>query len=140
MKIYLIGSLRNKNIPLLAQELRQQGHDVFDDWHSPGPECDDHWKQYEIARGRSFMQSLKSPHALHVFAFDKKHLSEADAVVLMCPAGKSGHLELGWMLGRGKPGFILLDKEDVRWDIMYNFATDVFDTKENLYAALSQYA
>ena len=45
--------------------------------------------------------------------------------VLVLPAGRSAHLELGWMLGRGKPGYILLDGKDDRYDVMYQFATGV---------------
>jgi nucleoside 2-deoxyribosyltransferase len=47
------------------------------------------------------------------------------------PAGKSGHLELGYMVGCGKPGYILFDKEPERLDQMVQFATDIFfDAKE----------
>ena len=45
--------------------------------------------------------------------------------MLMLPAGKSGHLELGWALGQGKPGFILLDADPERYDVVYRFATGV---------------
>ena len=34
--IYIIGSLRNKNIPLIGNKLREAGFEVFDDWFSPG--------------------------------------------------------------------------------------------------------
>ncbi|KKL16494.1 hypothetical protein LCGC14_2494950, partial [marine sediment metagenome] len=61
----------------------------------------------------------------HVFEFDKFHIDRADFGILILPAGKSGHLELGYMIGCGKPGFILLDKPD-RWDVMYQFATGIF--------------
>ena len=42
------------------------------------------------------------------------------------PAGKSGHMELCYMRGQGKPCYVLFDKEPERVDIMYQFATDVF--------------
>ena len=32
--IYIIGSLRNPEIPLLGNDLRKLGLDVFDDWFS----------------------------------------------------------------------------------------------------------
>jgi hypothetical protein len=48
------------------------------------------------------------------------------------PAGKSGHLELGYMLGQGKKGYIFFDKEPERWDVMYQFATGIFFNKEEL--------
>jgi hypothetical protein len=65
--------------------------------------------------------------AKHVFEFDKLHLDRTDAVVLLAPAGKSGHLELGYTIGKGKPGFILYPEEpSERWEVMTQFATAVF--------------
>lgn len=123
--IYLIGSLRNENIPKLAKALRKEGHEVFDDWHCPGPETDDYWQAYEKSRGRSYADALNAPHAWNVFRFDKLHLDRASAVVLIMPAGRSGHLEFGYSIGMGKRGFVFFDKEPERWDVMYRFATAV---------------
>lgn len=135
-KIYLIGSLRNEVVPRLAAEIRKETNwDVFDDWFAAGPEADDYWKTYEISRGHSYSEALRGLAAQHVFEFDKHHLDTADAAVLLLPAGRSGHLELGYMAGRGRPTFILLDQsymEEGRFDVMYNFATEVFEKKEDL--------
>jgi len=134
--IYLIGSLRNPKIPVFANELRTLGYDVFDDWFAPGPETDDYWMKYEKARGRRYDQALRGYAARNVFNFDFEHLKRADAAVLLAPAGKSGHLELGYMIGKGKKGFILFEEEPERWDIMMNFATNVFFDKKDLFTAL----
>jgi hypothetical protein len=134
--IYLIGSLRNPRIPEVAADLRAAGLDVFDDWYSAGPEADDSWQEYEQQRGRSFSEALDGAHARNVFDFDRFHLGIADAVVLVAPAGKSAHLELGWSLGRGKPGYVLLDGEPDRYDVMYRFATGVFTSVKDLIDAL----
>ncbi len=134
-KIYLIGSLRNPLIPEVGVELRSLGYEVFDDWFSGGYEADDKWREYEQARGRTYRQALDGYIAEHIFGFDKVHLDAADMAILVAPAGKSGHLELGYIIGQGKPGFILLDDPD-RWDIMYKFATDVFETREAMYETL----
>lgn len=133
--IYLIGSLRNPEVPSLAAVLRSAGHEVFDDWYAAGPEADDYWKKYEIERGRTYSEALSGLAAKHVFSFDKFHLDRADTGVLLLPAGKSGHLELGYLIGQGKRAYILLDQPD-RWDVMYQFATGVFSTQEELLAAL----
>jgi len=124
--IYLIGSLRNPAITRYGQDLRRHGYDVFDDWMAAGPEADDYWQKYETARGRTYNEALKGYAAQHVFNFDKKHLDRADAAILILPAGKSGHLELGYVIGSGKPGYIFMDKEPDRYDVMYNFAEGVF--------------
>ncbi len=129
--IYVIGSLRNPKIPEIANKIQAVGHEAFADWYGAGPEADDKWKEYEIERGKTYLQALKSYGAQAVFNFDKKHLERADAVVLVAPAGKSGHLELGWALGKGKPGYYLLDSPD-RWDVMLQFATMVTDNLEDI--------
>lgn len=134
--IYLIGSLRNPQIPILAEEIRAATkEEVFDDWFAAGPEADDYWRDYELGRHHTFSEALCGYAARNVFEFDRRNLERADSVVLALPAGKSGHLELGWSLGRGVAGYILLDSPE-RWDVMYQFATGVFDEKEKLIEAL----
>jgi hypothetical protein len=131
--IYLIGSLRNPKIPQIAKELRGDGHFVFDDWFSPGPQCDDEWQKYEHERGRSYKEALEGHHAEHQFAFDLKHIRAAEVGVLVLPAGKSGHMELGYMIGRGQRGYILLEEpEPARYDLMYKFAHGIAETLEEL--------
>lgn len=128
---YLIGSLRNPEVPKIAAKLRTAGFDIFDDWYAAGEIADDSWRDYEIARGRTYQQALDGHAAKHVFEFDLKHLTAAHGAILALPAGKSSHLELGWMLGKGKRGFVLLDTPE-RWDVMYQFATGVYATVEEL--------
>lgn len=133
--IYLIGSLRNPRIPEVAADLRAAGLDVFDDWYAAGANADDEWRAYEMGRGRTYPQALLCPAAQHVFTFDLQHLLRATIAVLVQPAGRSAHLELGWMLGKGKRGYVLLESE-ARWDVMLNFANGVFSTTDQLIARL----
>ena len=127
--IYLIGSLRNEKVPELANKIRDLnlGFEVFDDWFAPGPEADDFWRKYEKTRGTSYKQALKNWAAKHIFEFDKFHIDRADIGILYMPCGKSGFLELGYMIGRGKKCYIIFDDEpeNDRWDIMFQFAGDV---------------
>lgn len=133
--IYLIGSLRNPAIPLLGNKLRVQGHEVFDDWHGAGNEADDKWREYEQLRGRTYKDALSGYAAKHVFAFDYTHLNRCDSAILVLPAGRSGHLELGYVAGLGKKTYVLMDDPD-RWDIMFQFVFinggDVFTSEEEL--------
>jgi nucleoside 2-deoxyribosyltransferase len=138
--VYLIGSLRNENVPVVAKQLREQtGFEVFDDWFSPGPEADDFWRKFEKKRGSTYKEALNNWSAKHVFEFDKFHIDRADIVVMLMPAGKSGHLELGYSLGKGKRGYILFDKEPERWDVMYQFATDIFFNIDELVEELKRF-
>ena len=133
--IYLIGSLRNPDIPNIGNFLRGLGHDVFDDWFAGGRIADDSWRDYEKVRGRTFKEALQGYAAQHVFDFDMYHLNRCDTGVLVMPAGKSGHIEMGYLIGQGKPVYVLLDHPK-RWDVMYGFAKGVFNTLEELAEAL----
>jgi len=136
--LYLIGSLRNEGIPTLSATLREVGFDIFDDWFAAGPIADDSWMSYEKGKGVSYGQALKGYAARHVFEFDQYHLNRSVGGILALPAGKSGHLELGYLCGQGKPCFVLYDKEPDRWDVMYQFATGglFFDVKDLINAML----
>ncbi len=139
MKVYLIGSLRNSLVPLLAEYLR--GHlnptdEVFDDWYAAGPEADDKWMEYEKARGHTFAEALAGYAATHVYEFDKAHLDACDVAVMVMPAGKSAHLELGYCAGKGKRTIILMDGEPERFDVMYKFADHVVTSWPDLLTVL----
>ncbi len=135
--MYLIGSLRNPEVNRIAAAIRELGYEVFDDWTAAGPTADDSWRDYEKQRGHTYPQALQGFAAKHVFAFDKFHLDRANIAVLLMPAGKSGHLELGYFLGTGKPGYVLFDQEPERFDVMYQFATGVFLEEQGLLDALA---
>lgn len=136
--IYLGGSLRNPKIPEVAKALRLAGHEVYDEWFSPGPEADDRWQEYEKVRGRTYVEALNGWHAQMVFENDKSHLVRADTFVLVLPAGRSGHLELGWMAGHiMKRTAVLITEEPDRYDVMYRFVDYVCSSVEELVEVLS---
>jgi nucleoside 2-deoxyribosyltransferase len=137
MNLYLIGSLRNLRVPELASIIRHAGFSVFDDWHAAGPEADDYWRDYEKAKGHNMAEALAGHAAQHVFGFDKKFLDLADAGILLMPAGKSGHLEAGYMVGCGKPMFMLFEEDPERFDIMLNFFTSIHYNIDSLLKELS---
>lgn len=141
-KLYLIGSLRNEQIPTIASSLRTTLTDweIFDDWYAAGPEADDYWKAYEKARGHGYIEALEGYSAGHVFDFDKHHLDSSNAGILVLPAGRSGHLELGYLAGRGVYTAILLtpEYEDERFDVMYKFATRITYGLDDIVADLRQ--
>lgn len=138
-KIYIIGSLRNPSIPKVGAAIRAASSwEVFDDWFGGGYEADDKWKEYEETRGRTYSQAIWGENARHIFEFDKEHLDSSDAAVLVTPAGKSGHLELGYMVGQGKRTYVLFDGEPERWDVMYRFVDNVFFKLEDLLFELNR--
>ena len=136
--IYIIGSLRNPRIPLVGNALRAIGLDAFDDWWSASEDADDWLRDYYKGRGFSYKEMLNSHAAKHIFAFDQRHLDRCDMGLLVMPSGKSGHMEFCYMVGKGKPCYVLFDKEPERVDVMYQFANDVFFSLEELLESLQK--
>ncbi len=129
--VYLVGSLRNPRVPAIAKQLRKALPDVevFDDWFAAGPEADDHWKTYEQNRGRTYTEALQGHAARNVFDFDRRNLDRCTHCILVLPAGKSGHMEIMYAAyGVGAKTAILLDPDDVRWDVMYQFIPTILES------------
>lgn len=135
---YLIGSLRNPLIPAFANQIAEAGYEVFADWFSPGPDADDYHRDYAKARGWSYKQFLEGPAAKNIFEFDKFHMDRCDAAVMLMPAGKSGHTELGYTIGRGKPGYLVFEEEPERYEIMVQFATQIFFSRQEFLTFLKE--
>lgn len=130
--IYLVGALKNQEIPKIAKRLTQEGFEVFAEWHNPGPEADMFWQEHEKFKGSTYKEALAGSHVENVFYYDQAYIDLADIVVLVMPAGKSGHLELGYAAGSGKKTFILLDQEPDRYDVMPRFANAVCNNLDEL--------
>jgi hypothetical protein len=124
-QIYVIGSLRNPLITELTIKLEQEGFNIFSEWFAASENADDSLRDYFKARGYSYKEALQSHAAKHIFSFDKYHLDQSAAAVLVMPAGKSCHLEAGYMVGCGKPVFYYMEEEPERWDIMVQFCSAV---------------
>jgi hypothetical protein len=139
MKLYLIGSLRNPQVPLLGKRIRALGFDVFDEWFGAGRDADKSWQAYEETRGRHYGEALYGRAAVNTFQFDLRNLNNSDLGVLLLPAGKSGHLELGYLIGQGKPGFVLFPEVPAHWDLMYQFAQGVFFHPDALLHTLKEF-
>lgn len=111
---------------------------MFDQWFSAGKTADDSFKEYFQGRGISYPEALKSYAARHIFEFDKRHLDRCDSAVLVLPAGRSGHLELGYVVGQGKPAYVLMDEGTAndRYDLMYQFANGIYFDLNQLIEAI----
>lgn len=136
-KVYIGGSLSNPAIVQVTKELQDAGIYAFSEWYTPGPEADVLWRDYERALGYSYKEALKRPAAVNTFNFDKRHIDECNVFLMVLPCGKSAHMELGYAIGSGKRGFILMPEEPERWDVMYGFAEAVVSTTKELINALS---
>lgn len=139
MKIFISGSLNNPRVPLLGNRLRAEGFNPFDDWYGAGKNADRTWKEYEEIRGRPYIEALYGRASTNIYEFDLKQMEETDVAILLLPAGRSAHLEFGYMRGLGRPGFILLQGPAPVWDLMYRIATGVFEEENDLIEALRRW-
>lgn len=118
-KIYLASSWRNPKQPELLTVLRAAGHDTYDfrdpDAAFKWSEVRDDWKEQGP---KMLVPMLQHPLALKGFQRDFSAMKWADTCVMMQPCGVSAALELGWMVGAGKDGFILLAEERFEPELM----------------------
>ena len=139
--VYLIGSLRNPKVVEVGNAIRDLEFTCIDNWFATGKIADDAWRDYSRACGKTYQEALESREAVHTFYFDRAYLRLCDAVVLLYPAGKSGHLELGYGVGAGKRGYILLEEEHQpdRYDVMLQFGSaGLFTTLPELLKQLQE--
>ncbi len=123
--IYIAGSMKNRDgIRKVAEQLRSAGFEPFLDWIMPGEDTDSKWQEFEEAQGHTYLEALAAPHAWDVFNFDKTWLDKSDALLVVWPAGKSAHTEMGYMVGCGKPAFIYTPELPEKWDVMELFAAE----------------
>jgi hypothetical protein len=127
--IYIIGSLSNPVVETVADRLREEGFDVFDQWRAAQG---DYWADYAKRRGMTFREAIAMDFTETAFQFDMRYLRKASSCVLVMPAGRSAGIELGWMLGQGKKGYILYDGEPERPDLMAKMATGIYFSVEEL--------
>lgn len=132
-RIYTVGSLKaHVEVEALSARLRLNGHEVFDDWVSAGAEADAIWQAYEQDRGFTYFEALERPSAVKNFEFDLHWLGWADTGVLWLPAGKSAHLELGWLGGHGAETHVVFDGQPKKFDLMYKLADYLWEDAEQL--------
>ena len=137
--VYLMGSLANPNIPFIGNRIRSLGFEAIDDWWACGPISDSYLKHYAKIRGLNYKQTLQTHAAKHVYEFDKGLIDKADIGVLCMPSGKSAHMEFGYFIGTGKPGYVLFEKEPARIDIMYQLSGNLCFSIDELVKELKKY-
>ena len=113
MKIYVASSWRNERQPAVVQELKRNGHEVYD-FRNPEPgnhgfhwsEIDPNWKDWTI---QQYLDGLCHQIANDGFKKDFDAMEWADVFVGVMPFGRSASLEMGWAAGNGKKTILLLE-------------------------------
>jgi hypothetical protein len=107
MKLYVASSWKNNYYDALIRYLVRHGYEVYDfkadaaafNWRDLDPD----WQNWTPER---FREVLKTPEAQRGFLADSNAMEWAEAGLLVLPAGRSAHLEAGWLMGRDKPVII----------------------------------
>ena len=112
-KVFVASSWQNDRQPVVVKALREAGHEVHDirnpseggfDWS----EFDPDWETWTPEQCRAYL--IEHPEVGKGYMADWKALQWADTCVLVMPAGRSAHLQLGWMAGAGKRTIVLLSQ------------------------------
>jgi hypothetical protein len=151
VKIYLASSWRNPYQPNAVEVLRQAGHEVYDFRHPPGgdhlgfswSDVDPEWRRWNVD---GYLRGIRHPIAVAGFDSDFGAMQWADAGVLLLPCGRSAHLEAGWMIGQGKPTWIVLDPAELPTaegesnpELMYRMATGLVSDLGALLDSMARY-
>lgn len=136
-RIYVASSWKNLFQPGIVHALRAMSpdHEVYDfrtfrfDWRetivNPTKRTPPLWTTEEHRR------ALGHPLAEKAYDCDMEALDACDDCVLVLPCGKSAHWELGYALGQGKRGIVvMLDREEP--ELMYSM-TKIVGTMDELF-------
>ena len=142
LKIYLAGSWRcAEGIRIMVRTLRALELEVDCFCDQEGGRVGYNIADCLEAGGHSLdevdaITALKHPAVADKFriAFteDKKWLDWCNCLILLMPAGRSAHLEAGYVKGQGKLLYIywMKDLEKGEFDNMYQFADGMFRTEQ----------
>lgn len=149
-RIYISSSWKNGTQPVLVQELRKLGHQVYDFRHPNGRNDRNVWEGVTRNKGlqtayhdgmlvpEDFDKMLVDKKAIERFQEHFRAMNDADTCVLVLPCGRSAHAEAGYMAGAGKRVFIFDTSQYVKPELMYLMFDGYFHAKDDLFQALEE--
>ena len=130
LRIYVASSWRNPLYSSVIGALRAAGHVVFD-WRDSGfrfPDC---------TTRLDYVNALHSSDASAQFHRDMRAIEEADAVVLLLPAGASAHAEAAWAAAKDKQVIVYLGDEKPQPELMHRLFNGFVENIDQLLFVLS---
>lgn len=95
MKFYVASSFKNiDKVRYVSKQLAQRGFTLTYDWTIPD-------------------EALTLERLKEIGQLEKRAVSEADVVIVLLPAGKGSHIELGLALGFGKKVILYAPDDEV---------------------------
>ena len=133
LKIYTASSWRNKYYPEVVNSIREAGYFIYD-FRNPDSGAAFNWteidKEWEKWSTEDFIHYIKHPIASKGFEADFAGMNLADVGILVTPSGRSSHMEIGYMLGQGKPCIVLLNERvepELTYRLAYRIVTNIHD-------------
>ena len=103
--IFVASSWKNGYYALVVEDLRFNGHEVYDfrnpdegDHGFAWADIDPEWENWTV---EEYIEGLKHPLAESAFSKDMAALTASDILVLVLPCGISSHIEAGYAAGAG---------------------------------------
>lgn len=149
-RIYISSSWKNLYQPILVDELRARGHQVYDFRHPSGRDDHNVWESVseKYGLGAKYYSGTLSAYEYYQMLLDedchsrfKDHfdaMNDADTCILLLPCGRSSHIEAGYMSGAGKRVFVMDTSREVIPELMYLALDDYFFDFDELYKAVDQ--
>lgn len=147
-RIYVSSSWKNEYQPILVEELRKRGHEVYDFRHPYGRNDRNVWETYFErldspdnyndggVSSMDFFEALGDAEVLKRFSDHYDAMLQSDICILLLPCGRSSHVEAGFMKGLGKAVYVLNPCDNVIPELMYNCFNGYFYNQEALFSLL----
>lgn len=112
--LYIASSWRNKEYENTVEFFRNAGHMVWN-WRNPPTgtpafkwqEIDPLYKHGDLVSTDAYRNMIIQPRAEEGFMADYTGMKWCDTGILLLPAGRSAHIEAGWLRGFGKPVYVI---------------------------------
>lgn len=129
-KIYVASSWRNNYQPTVVPALREDGHEVYD-FRNPAPgnigfKWNDISPNYTRWNEKIYLTALKHRIAVEGYAYDWNAMEAADTCVLVCPAGRSAHIEAGYFVGHPNKELYIFMPLMQEPELMYKMANGIY--------------
>lgn len=127
-KIYVATSWRNPYHKVVVDLLTSAGYWVYDFKNPPNGKPFKSWDQinpdWVSWSMYDYRKALDHPVAIASFCNDFKAMMNCDECLLLCPSGRSAHLEAGFFVGAGKPATaLIIDKQEP--ELMYSCLNEI---------------
>ncbi len=138
MKVYISSSWKNRlEVKEIAEKLESIGFDVYD---FTNPKCrktvevppENYPEEFDPEK-HTYSTYIKTPYFVVAVNESKDVIRMSDIVVLLLPCGNDAHIDWAFGLGLGKISYIIGHPNKGERTPTHNWATDIFDTKEDFY-------